>query len=101
MQEVLFSAALGIESPWFVESVEFNGEARRLDIRLAFRRGSRFDVDGVACGVHDTVVKKWRHLNFFQHECYLHARVPRVNTPEGRVLMVMPPWAGKLSGFTL
>jgi transposase len=51
--------------------------------------------------VHDTVEKRWRHLNFFQHECYLHARVPRVNTPDGRVLMVMPPWAGKLDGFTL
>jgi transposase len=24
-----------------------------------------------------------------------------VDTPDGRVLMVMPPWAGKLSGFTL
>jgi transposase len=58
-------------------------------------------VDGVACGVHDTVEKSWRHLNFFQHECYLHARVPRVKTGDGRVLMVMPPWAGKLSGFTL
>lgn len=101
MEERIFSAALGFEAPWFVESVAFDAEARRLDIHLDFKRGSRFDVDGVACNVHDTVAKEWRHLNFFQHECYLHARVPRVNTPDGRVLMVMPPWAGKLSGFTL
>ena len=101
MQEAIFTAALGVESPWFVESVAFNAEARRLDIRLDFKRGSRFEVDGVACGVHDTEQKTWRHLNFFQHECYLHARVPRVDTPDGRVVMVMPPWAGKLSGFTL
>ncbi len=101
MQEAIFTAALGVESPWFVESVAFNAEQKRLDIRLDFKRGSRFDVDGVACAVHDTVDKSWRHLNFFQHECYLHARVPRVDTPDGRVLMVMPPWAGKLSGFTL
>jgi len=101
MQEAIFGAALGVESPWVVEDVSFDAEAKRLDIRLAFKRGSRFEVDGVLCRVHDTVEKQWRHLNFFQHECYLHARVPRVTTPEGRVIMVMPPWAGKLSGFTL
>lgn len=101
MQEAIFTAALGVESPWFVESVAFEASAKRLDIRLDFKRGSRFDVDGTPCPVHDTVEKSWRHLNFFQHECYLHARVPRVNTEDGRVVMVMPPWAGKLSGFTL
>ena len=101
MQETIFTTALGVDAPWFVESVSFDAERRRLDIRLDFRRGSRFEVDGVSCGVHDTVDKSWRHLNFFQHECYLHARVPRVDTPDGRVMMVMPPWAGKLSGFTL
>jgi transposase len=51
--------------------------------------------------VHDTQDKTWRHLNFFQHECYLHTRVPRVRTDEGGVLMVLPPWAGRMLGFTL
>ena len=101
MQEAIFTAALGVGQPWCVESVAFDAEAKRLDIHLAFARGSKFEVDGAACPVHDTVQKRWRHLNFFQHECYLHARVPRVNTRDGRVLMVMPPWAGKLGGFTL
>ena len=87
MQEAIFTAALGVESPWHVESVAFNVEERRLDIHLAFKRGSRFEVDDVASAVHDTVEKTWRHLNFFQHECYLHARVPRVNTKYGRTLM--------------
>jgi transposase len=101
MQEALFQSALGIESPWFVESVTFDASLKRLDIRLDFKRGSRFEVDGVSCSVHDTVEKQWRHLNFFQHECYLHARVPRVHTPDGRVVMAMPSWSGKLAGFTL
>ena len=101
MEGSIFTAALGVELPWFVESVEFDSGQRRLDIRLDFKRGSRFEVDDVDCAVHDTVDTEWRHLNFFQHECYLHARVPRVNTPDGRVLMVMPPWSGKLAGFTL
>jgi transposase len=70
MQEAIFTAALGVESPWFVESVAFDAEHKRLDIRLDFERGSRFEVDGARCPVHDTVEKSWRHLNFFQHECY-------------------------------
>jgi transposase len=70
MQEAIFTAALGVEHPWVVESVAFDAAARRLDIQLSFKRGSRFEVDGILCPVHDTVEKTWRHLNFFQHECY-------------------------------
>jgi len=105
--EKLLSTALGVEQPWQVKSAEFSVEAKRLDIWLEFKRGSRFNINvgagepEVLCPVHDTVEKTWRHLNFFEHECHLHARVPRVETPEGRVVMVMPPWAGKLAGFTL
>ena len=97
----LFGLALGIKSPWFVEKIEFSEQDKRLDIHINFTRGSKFEVDGALCPVHDTEQKTWRHLNFFQHECYLHARTPRVKTEDGRVLMVLPPWAGKMYGFTL
>lgn len=99
--EDLFKVALGIEDPWYIEDLSFDVERKRLDIRLSFKRGSRFEVDGVLHPVHDTVEKTWRHLNFFEHECHLHARIPRVKTPDGRTIMVMPPWSGKLAGFTL
>jgi hypothetical protein len=42
MQEAIFTASLGVESPWFVESVVFDAEQKRLDIRLDFKRGSKF-----------------------------------------------------------
>ncbi|MDR0575847.1 MAG: transposase family protein [Tannerella sp.] len=32
---------------------------------------------------YDTEHKRWQHLNFFQHRCYLHARVPRLQDAEG------------------
>ena len=83
--------------------VDFDERERRLTVGIDFRRGSRFahDGDGGAHPVHDTQVKRYRHLNFFQHECLLEARVPRVRLPDGRVALVTPPWAGRLSGFTL
>ena len=38
----LFSAALGLEEPWEVVDVRFDGERRRLDLRIDFRKGARF-----------------------------------------------------------
>ena len=101
----LFQTALGITSPWFIESLNFNTEKSRLDIYLNFKKGSTFrdseeeDPSGKEYKAYDTVNKNWRHLNVFQHECYLHARVPRIKRDDGRVRLILPPWSGKLSGF--
>ena len=45
--------------------------------------------------MHDTVTKTYRHLNFFQHECHLHVRTPRVKLPNGSVRLVEPDFAGR------
>lgn len=50
---------------------------------------------------HDFADKTWRHLNFFQHHCYLHARVPRTKCPEHGVKRIEAPWARPGSDFTL
>lgn len=101
--EQLFEAALGVSTPWYVREMCFDGESRVLTIKVDFRSGSRFRHSEVAGEhpVHDTQVKRYRHLNFFQHECFLEVRVPRVKLPDGSVRLVEPPWSGKLSGFTL
>jgi transposase len=67
-----------------------------------FVADSRFAYSGVAGehSVHDTQIKRLRHLNFFQHECYLEVRVPRVRLPDGSVRLVEPDWVGQLDGFT-
>ena len=60
---------------------DFDPEAHRLDIEIDFAPGSRFACPtcGVAdCSAYDTERMTWRHLNFFQHQAYLNARVPRV-----------------------
>src|SRR4029453_4022718 len=103
MTEKLFETALGIGAPWFVTGTDFNAQARTLTIRVDFAAGSRFAVAGAEGqhAVHDTLSKRYRHLNFFQHECFLEVRVPRVKLPDGSVRQIEPPWAGKLSGFTL
>jgi len=100
--EQLFEAALGVNSPWYVRETQFDAQARTLTIRVDFRSGSRFSHPEVTGEhpVHDTQTKRYRHLNFFEHECFLEVRVPRVKLPDGAVRLIEPPWAGKLSGFT-
>jgi transposase len=51
--------------------------------------------------VHDIHDKTRRHLDFFQHKAFLHARVPRVRCPEHGVRLVALPWARPGSGFTM
>jgi len=103
----LFQQALHINAPWFIKSVDFDVEKKQLDIHVDFKRGSTFadpDEDGELAKkykAHDTVSKTWRHLNFFEHDCYLHARVPRIKRDDGKVRLITTPWAGKISGLTL
>jgi transposase len=101
----LFTLALQLSPEWRVTDCRLDPAARRLTLQLDFQPGSRFPAPGAAhqllCPVHDTVEKKWRHLDFFQYRTELVARVPRVKTPEGQVLQVEVPWARPGSGFTL
>ncbi|KVP59481.1 hypothetical protein WJ92_09575 [Burkholderia ubonensis] len=97
MHSQLFEAALGVSDPWFVSGVDFDA-AKRLTIQIEFVAGGRFaqpEVAGVH-PVHDTIVKRYRHINFFQHDCYLEVRTSRVKLPDGRLALIEPGWAGKL-----
>ena len=103
MTAKLFEAALGIADPWGVASVEFDEKAKTLTVLIDFKPGTRFAAPGHEGlhPVHDTVPKTYRHLNFFEHECILRVRTPRVKLPDGAVRLVEPDFAGRLSGFTL
>jgi transposase len=74
-----------------------------LTIKVDIVAGTRFPAAGVAGAhpVHDTQTKRLRHLNFFQHECFVEVSTPRVKLPDGRVVQIELDWFGKLAGFTL
>jgi len=103
--ERIFEAALNIQEPWFISKVDFDVSRKRLDLRLDFRKGSTFKYEeNEIIGqykAYDKVEKEWRHLNFFEHECYLTARVPRIKTPDNKTHLIQPPWNGLQNGFTL
>ena len=77
--EELFTAALALGQQWRVVECRFEGEPKRLELRLEHVRGEHFACPecGTLCGVHDTIERRWRHMNFFQYRCELVAKVPR------------------------
>ena len=65
--EILFSQALGLQSPWKVEDIRFSNDnitaESELHIYLGFESGEKFvDESGALCSVHDTVDRKWQQV---------------------------------------
>ncbi len=100
----IFEIALGEISPWFIHKIELltsESGQEELHVVLDFPRGSEFkDEDGVLCKAWDTQYHTWRHLNFFQYKCYIHAWVPRIKNSKGKVTKVKVPWSEQNQGFT-
>lgn len=104
MEKELFEIALSITEPIYIEDLKFNPDTGALHIHMNFHRGATFACS--ECGkdnlsVKNTIKKSWRHLNFFQHKCYLHLRTPSTICPDCGVRLWIPPWGRKKSGFTL
>jgi len=97
----IFQLALNLPEPWQVQNIEFDKQSSTgksiLNISIGFTKGHQFE-EGKT---YDIRPRTWRHLNFFEHECYIKCNVPRVKGLEGKVNFVQVPWARKNSGFTL
>ena len=102
--EVLFTAALGLQSPWRVERAELSVANKRIDFDVICteRRLACPHCGAPDQSIHERIQRSWRHLDFFQYEAWVHASVPRVAcTACGKTSQVPVPWARAGSGFTL
>ncbi len=105
-QNLRFAAALGLMPAWKVVDSGLEEEAdgtKYLFLDIEVEPGSKMACPscGKACALYDHELKRWRHLNFWQHATFLSARVPRLKCPEHGVSQVNVPWARPGSGFTL
>ena len=55
-----------------------------------FQKGAKFEYGGKYYTAYDTVQRTWRHLNLFQYETYIHARVPRIKTDDRTKVVEVP-----------
>jgi len=77
----LLTVALGFPASWEVVGVACDPKSGRIGFHRAFAPGTRCSCPH--CGaehqpVHDTLKHDWYHLNFFQLQAYIHAKVLRV-----------------------
>lgn len=101
--ESLFTSALGLQAPWVVRKVKLDTSRRRIDFELdcTAKRAACPHCHAPAQGIHDRLERQWRHLDFFQFEAWLHAKVPRIAcTACGKTSQMAVPWAREGSGFT-
>lgn len=101
----IIALGLGLQAPWEITGQTLDTKKTPYELRLTIqaRRGAHYPcpVCGTPCQAHDFKEMTWRHLNFFQHHCYITAPVPRVRCQEHGVKQAEVPWARKGSKFTL
>lgn len=101
----VFALGLGLEAPWRLagQRLELEKRPHELHLEVVAERGALFPCPecGRACKAHDFASFTWQHLNFFQHHCFITARVPRVDCPDHGVKRAAVPWARPGSRFTL
>lgn len=101
----VLALGLGVTPPWRLvgHRLDRDKAPNELRIELAADRGALFPCPD--CGrprkAHDFAEFTWRHLNFFQHHCYITAKVPRTHCPDHGVKRIQAPWAREGSRFTL
>jgi len=98
----LYQQVLGLTAPRKVTEVRLDVESTAIHVdhpdgcRWACPQCSR----ELACYDH-APERQWRHLNTFQFQALVHARVLRVEHPEHGVAQVQRPWAEPHGRITL
>ena len=101
----IITLGLGLQKPWEITGQTLITDTSPHELRLTISapRGAEYPCPecGAMCKAHDYKEMTWRHLNFFQHHCYITASVPRVSCKKHGVKRIQVPWARKGSRFTL
>lgn len=96
-----------IEAPWKVDSCSFDSNQDRLHVYVEVDRSAKFSCSN--CGAENQPYydisdsnRTWRHLNFLEYPCFIHAEVPRTICSHcNKIRRVKVPWAIKpRSNFT-
>lgn len=89
--------------PWEVEAVELDTNRKSVEVKVGYKAGTLWASEGgERLPTYDHVERQWRrHLDMCGFETVIICRVPRLQTPEGRIETVPVPWAGPRSRFTL
>ena len=105
--EKLFTELLGLKDEWEVyESSYQAGKPGEVRLKVANKKDI---AQGKSCNCGGSVncydhveARTWRHLNIFEHICYIECQLPRLKCSNcGSINRIKAPWEGKIKGFSL
>lgn len=92
---------LGLDAEWRVDRITMDTEHQRIDVFLS-HSGKRLvcPETGNSGTLYDhRKERSWRHLDWFQCKCFVHCRVPRIES-SGGIKTIAVPWAEASSRVT-
>ena len=95
---------LDLPAPWKVVRVEVSHPNKRMDIWLEHGSSQSFNCPKCTAksSIHDHAPERvWRHLDAFEFQTFLHARLPRIKCEKHDVKTVQAPWASPGGRFTI
>ena len=100
----LYEHLLGLQSPWWVKSVDLSLTDQRVVVEVVLKQGQVWadPTDSTKrAHINGWTERQWRHLDTCQFETLIKARVPQLKYSDGSVQELAVPWAGRYSRVTL
>ena len=96
--EKLFHTLLGLGDDWKITELEFDKDSGEVRLRIhelpRLLSHQRCPDDGGETDLYDHGrEREWRHLNVFEHKCFIQSRLPRMRCGScGKVFQAKAPW---------
>ena len=91
---------LGVQAPWRVSDVDVDRGSKVVKTFVVHDGPVLCPTCRKPCSIHDHRERQWRHLDLYEFEAYVVAKVPRADCPEHGVHQLPVPWADTKSSFT-
>ncbi len=97
----LLKRVLSLPAPWTITGAKLDEEKRSVDVYVTYEasEGPCPECSEI-CKRHDTVERRWRHLDLCDHQTWIVCKIPRVRCAEHKVHTLQVPWADGWARFT-
>ncbi len=97
----LLERVLALPEPWKITGAELDEATKTVNVLVTYTEPTGPCPEcGMSCKRHDSVERKWRHLDLCNHQTWIVCKIPRVRCGEHKVRTLQVPWADGWTRFT-